>query len=311
MKKFTDICKMSQKEVKSYMRQYLTAKNYKPIIGDGFLYAKGDVPVLLVAHMDTVHKEQCNKFIWNGDKISAKEGIGGDDRCGIFIIMNIVNSLHCSVLLCEDEEVGGIGASEFTKTEHIKNLGVNYMIEFDRKGHNDAVFYDCDNPEFEKFVINNTGFKTAHGSFSDISYLAPAAEIAAVNLSSGYYNAHTTSEYVMYNEMMNVVEVGKKLIKAECNEPFKYIKRKYTKDYAYSLFDNWEDEYFDGYSMYVDKKKKKKVDFDLELEVVYMNMYGYEEVEYVTGRTKEECWAKFFLTCTNVSFDNITDYTFM
>ena len=85
MKSFVDICKMTQKEVKTYMAEYLTSREYTVENHDGFLYAKGDVPVLLVAHMDTVHK-QLPKTIYNIDgKISSLQGIGGDDRCGIFI----------------------------------------------------------------------------------------------------------------------------------------------------------------------------------------------------------------------------------
>ena len=58
MKSFGDICKMTQPEVKAYMKSFLTSKKYEPIDEDGFLYAKGDVPVLLVAHMDTVQGNQ-------------------------------------------------------------------------------------------------------------------------------------------------------------------------------------------------------------------------------------------------------------
>ena len=61
MKKFEDICRMTQEEVKAYMKKYLISKKYDVIDEDGFLYAKGTNPVLLVAHMDTVHTQQCNQ----------------------------------------------------------------------------------------------------------------------------------------------------------------------------------------------------------------------------------------------------------
>jgi hypothetical protein len=63
MKSFENICKMTQPEVKAYMKDYLASKKYNVVDEDGFLYAKGDIPVLLVAHMDTVHDEQCKKII--------------------------------------------------------------------------------------------------------------------------------------------------------------------------------------------------------------------------------------------------------
>ena len=177
MKSFVDICRMSQQEVKNYMVKYLSQKQYAVANNDGFLYAKGDVPVLLVAHMDTVHKQPVRETLTAKGRIYSPQGIGGDDRCGIFIIMHIVKELKCSVLLCEDEEIGGVGARKFTKSEFIKNLGVNYIIEFDRANARDAVFYGCDNEEFTDFVTENTGFKEAHGSFSDISVIAPAAKM--------------------------------------------------------------------------------------------------------------------------------------
>ena len=72
----------------------------------------------------------------------------------------------CHVLFCEDEEVGCVGAKKFTRGS--LRPQVNYIVELDRRGSNDAVFYRCDNPEFEDF-ITSFGFETAGGSRSDIS----------------------------------------------------------------------------------------------------------------------------------------------
>ena len=69
MKTFKEICMMTQKEVKEYMHSYLKDNGYEPISEDGFVYAKGDVSVLLTAHMDTVHKETCRDIINENGKI--------------------------------------------------------------------------------------------------------------------------------------------------------------------------------------------------------------------------------------------------
>ena len=326
MNKFARICKMKQPEVKAYMKKYLTSKGYKIICEDGFLYAKGTVPVLLIAHMDTVHKETCTEVLVDKTKtLSSPQGIGGDDRCGVYIIMNIVKELNCSVLLCEDEEIGGIGASKFTKTKYIDDLGVNYMVEFDRKGSNDAVFYSCDNKDFTKFITETTGFKEAYGSFSDISTVAPAAKIAAVNLSCGYYNAHTTNEYVKFDEMLNTIEVAKKLIKTE-SDKFEYVAKKYQ-NYNYGRYGGYYDGYYGGYSdryyddwwNYGSKGNPDKAkhngscrnEFDLELEVVYVDVDGTEAFDYTQGSTKAECWARFFMNNPDVCFAMITDFNFI
>ena len=300
MKTFTDICKMSQQEVKAYMAEYLTSREYVVENKEGFLYAKGDVPVLLVAHMDTVHR-QLPKTIYNiNGKISSLQGIGGDDRCGIFIIMNIVKQLHCSVVLCEDEEIGAVGARKFANSPFIKQLDVNYMIEFDRMNGSDAVYYSCDNEAFADFVTDFTGFKTAYGSFSDISVLAPAAKIAAVNLSCGYYKAHTTDEYVVYDEMMNTVEAAMKLIEAECDK-FEYIPKKpaQMRTYEYPMS-------FTNTSQY----KSVMRDLYVEVEVVYTSEDDEDDIGYGRGKTKAEAWLDFFEKYDTVCLAQVVDYSY-
>ena len=303
MKTFEDICYMTQPEVKDYMQQYLTSKQYKVINEDGFLYAKGTVPVLLVAHMDTVHKEQCHSIMESGGMITSSQGIGGDDRCGIFIIANIVKDIKCSVLLCEDEECGGIGARKFTKTNYITNLDVNYMIEFDRKGKDDAVFYSCDNKDFAKFVTDGTGYKEATGSFSDISILMPASKLCGVNLSCGYYSPHTIQEYVKYSEMMDTIDAAKNLINTKCEKPYEYIARVI------------QNNYYEGFHFGPTKKTKKsmsdiiKGDTLLELEVIAISDKFEEEILYGSGTTKAECWLDVFTENPWLNIDSVIDYS--
>ena len=347
MKKFEDICRMTQEEVKAYMKKYLISKKYNVVDEDGFLYAKGTNPVLLVAHMDTVHTQQCTEIINVDGQISSPQGIGGDDRCGIFIIMNLIKEFNCSVLLCEDEEKGGQGTNKFIKAKYvgideqnnpvelkyIDNLDVNYMIEFDRKGNSDAVFYSCANKDFEEFVTDFTGFKYAYGSFSDISLLMPAAKIAAVNLSCGYYKPHTTDEYVIYDEMLDTIDAARLLIKADCKEVFKYVARTYSyaSTYDYSTIYNRSNTYghtdrfrteerkmygttlFDMVpedDEYVDKRLYKivKDDNKVEMEAIITNEFGKEEILYTDGNTKAECWRNLFIENPNLCFNQISDY---
>ena len=164
---FIEICKASQKELKKMLEIVLFEMWYEELItGDGYLYAKGTIPVLLTAHMDTVHKENVKDFYEYYDKekkqhiISSPQGIGGDDRCGVYMILEIIKTHKCSVLFCEDEEIGGVGSDKFCKTELVKELSeLKYLIELDRANGTDAVFYDCDNDDFTKFIEDNTGYK--------------------------------------------------------------------------------------------------------------------------------------------------------
>ena len=341
MKTFEDICRMTQKEVKAYMKQYLTSNKYEVVDQDGFLYTKGTVPVLLVAHMDTVHKQKCKTIVHVDNKLSSPQGIGGDDRCGVFIIMNLVKELHCSVLLCEDEEKGCVGAHKFVKAKktitgsdgkelevrYVEDLGVNYMIEFDRKGSNDAVYYHGANEDFIDFVEDVTKFKFETGSVSDISVLMPEAKLSAVNLSCGYYNAHTISEYVMYDEMEDTISAAKALIQTECDGPFEYIRKTYAWSGANSNFSSMHnyssrtkpytegDFYMPNFldeSTYTDEPLANVAmnDKDLELEVTIYGKDLSEEVLHADGETKAECWMHLFIENPNLCFNDIIDYSF-
>lgn len=232
MEKFKNICMKSQKGLKKYVAKQLRKTYDEVVSGDGYVFAKGTFPVLLVAHLDTVHKQLPTSIVYDTEKdtLSSPNGIGGDDRCGVYMIFEVIKNYKCSVLFCEDEEIGMVGAEKFTETELAKSLigQFNYIIEFDRKGNKDAVFYDCDNPEFEEFITRDF-YETAYGSFSDISTIAPVLGCAAVNLSCGYYNAHTLKEYVVLAEMeTSIMQTCKILERTTEADVFEYIEAKRT-----------------------------------------------------------------------------------
>ena len=109
------------------------------------------------------------------------------------MILLLMRKLRCHILFCEEEEVGGVGARKFTQSK--LRPEVNYIVELDRRGTNDAVFYSCDNPDFTEFVCS-FGFEENYGSFSDISVVAPYLDTAAVNISAGYFNEHRLHEMI-------------------------------------------------------------------------------------------------------------------
>ena len=263
---FAKICRMSQKDLKKFVTKKLKETHNKVIEGDGYVYAQGEFPVLLVAHLDTVHKELPRELIYDKktDSLSSPQGIGGDDRCGVYMIFEVIQQFKCSVLFCEDEEIGGVGAEKFIKTDIAKQLEFNYIIEFDRKGKNDAVFYDCTNDEFEDFITKEF-YKSAWGSFSDISVLAPFLGCAAVNLSCGYYHAHTTSEYVVLSEMdESIKQACRILARTTEDDKFEYIEGYYGDRW------DWGYGYPDQDKMYLVEwfDRKSKQDEWIEVEAV-------------------------------------------
>lgn len=183
-----------------------------------YILIPGDAPIMLVAHLDTVHPEPVKTIIKSedGNILSSPQGIGGDDRCGVYALVKIYEEARMKpwLLFACDEEIGYVGAEIFCKDywKGVYGKGVlpdelwdlKAIIEIDRKGSNDAVYYDCANEEFEVY-ISSKGFVTDTGIFSDITALGPGLDVAAVNLSSGYYNPHTLDEYINLEYLENTI----------------------------------------------------------------------------------------------------------
>ena len=297
-KKFIKMCRKSQDELKTYLVDVLRSAGYSPIVGDGFILAEGkNVPVCLTAHLDTVHEKTVEDFYENvkdGKHIlSSPQGIGGDDRCGVYIIYKIITKtdLRPTILFCEDEEIGGVGSSKFCDTEHSYKLdNMKFLIELDRAHENDAVFYSCYNPEFTEFILDQTGFVKEWGSYSDICELSPECGVASVNLSCGYYNAHDLDEYVVMEEMENTIKVTERLLIEAQNEDcpkfeYKEIKRNWY--YGY------EDDDYDWSSSYLTMKNYgTKVD-DRYVIIWTDGNDQFEEVVYATSSL--EALGEFFM----------------
>ncbi|MDR0392197.1 MAG: hypothetical protein LBH59_09850 [Planctomycetaceae bacterium] len=178
-----------------------------------YYYRIGTVPILLVAHVDTVWQREPKKseITDTGLIISSNrsEGIGADDRVGMYIIDKIFEEIDCSVLYTDEEEIGGNGARQFV--DDYPDEQYNCIVEFDRRNNNDAVFYNCPNKNFIDIVCSEY-WQFQRGSSSDISIIAPAFDCAAVNFSCGYYNAHKPKEHVVITDVDRIIIEGKKTI---------------------------------------------------------------------------------------------------
>lgn len=205
-----------------------------------YVYAKGTIPVALVAHADTVHVSSPKEIFYDKEKnvVWSPEGIGADDRAGIYAIIDIIREgLRPTVIICNYEETGGVGARRFVKAFPKSEVKINFMIELDRQGMNDMVFYSCDNPAFEDY-LEPYGFKSDWGSFSDIATIAPKWKVAAANLSIGYMDEHTKAERLYVDWMFSTIEKVKNILQDELTEDHPFIFIQGT-DYYSSLFDKY------------------------------------------------------------------------
>lgn len=226
MKVLEDFLKPTQSQLfqqlaKMYQGKALSAKGK-------FLLVKGEAPVMLVAHLDTVHEAPVRIICTSqqGNILMSPQGIGGDDRCGVYALANAYETSEVKpwLLFACDEEIGGRGARAFVEAYEKgvlpeKLAMLKLIIEIDRKGSHDAVYYDCANDEFEAYITSK-GFRTEFGSFSDISIIAPTLGVAAVNLSSGYYNAHTLHEYIHRRQIESTIKKVVEIIADAAKEDF-------------------------------------------------------------------------------------------
>ena len=132
-------------------------------------------------YLSLFHEQPVRDICLSADKniLMSLQGIGGDDRCGVFALVKVYQSVQVKpwLLFTCNEEVGGLWAKQFCLAHQLHQLpndlnNLKFLIEIDRRGDNDAVFYRCANPDFEEYITAK-GFKTAQGSSSDISVIAP------------------------------------------------------------------------------------------------------------------------------------------
>jgi hypothetical protein len=226
---FKGLCALTQKGMHDSMLYFLQHKYTTIYTTEDYILAEGDIPIALCAHMDTVFMRPAQEIYYDREQnvLFSPDGLGADDRAGIFAIIKIINSgLRPHIILTTDEERGAKGALEVATLEcPFKDL--KYIIELDRRGRNDCVFYDCDNPAFVAF-IESYNFCKALGSFSDISIICPEWGIAGVNLSIGYENEHSLGEVLHVDYMNATIERVKDILQenGEADPQYKYIPSK-------------------------------------------------------------------------------------
>lgn len=179
--------------------------------------------VLLVSHADTVwDNEKISLQVKNGIILSDKKrtGIGADDRAGCAMLWRLRNSGH-SLLIPSGEEKGCIGARylESSNPKLLQEINQQhcFAIEFDRMNDSDIVTYSVGSQKFEQYLESRLkGFSSSVGSFTDICVLC--TKMCGANISVGYYNQHSSSEYLIISEWRNTLKKISKLLKT-CNLP--------------------------------------------------------------------------------------------
>ena len=241
-----------------YLKGVLTDKGYEHYVDvHGNIYATKGVTEwypCFVAHTDTVHvvnenltviqEELKGKVTLRGiDGVSGKpSGIGGDDKCGVYLALEMLNTLpNVKIALFVSEEIGCKG-SMYADPEFFKNVG--YAIQYDSpEGDSMSLTLmgrylynqESDFSTKVKGLITEHGIKNwAYHPYTDVWQIMEKFNIACLNLAAGYYRYHTENEYVVVDEVQNGFELGLKLVE-QLGEN-KYENPKEERTYSWSSY---------------------------------------------------------------------------
>jgi putative aminopeptidase FrvX len=156
------------------------------------------------------------------DKDDKPTGIGGDDKCGIFICLELLRQLEkVKIALFVSEETGCHG-SKMVNLDFLNDVG--YCVQYDAPGDHlishscsGTVLFDIDS-DFYKIAYNaiSEGFGNemlvqAH-PYTDIMIMKQKSDLSCINMSCGYYNMHTASEFVCISDVERGIVAGKNMV---------------------------------------------------------------------------------------------------
>lgn len=179
----------------------------------GFVYIPGTRKdgVLLVAHADTVGEENLAVDLAEDERVIRNRAgiLGADDRAGCAMLWLLRNTGH-GLLATDGEETGCLGAlflkHEFPCLFDEINSRYRFMIQIDRCGGGDFKCYEAGTDEFRAYVRAKTGYtEPDRNRFTDVVYLC--RDICGVNLSCGYHEEHTESEYLVKAEWLGTLRL--------------------------------------------------------------------------------------------------------
>jgi hypothetical protein len=203
------------------LRRALAAASDKH--GAAHWYMAGPHPVMLVTHIDRIGDHAGNakhrRTIYHDRKHGAywsPDGLGADDRAGVCAALALHFGMDPApgVLFCDHEEHGGAGAREAAQDLRAELSRAAYLVELDRRGKRDAVYYNHEPAAFRD-IFTRAGYKTERGSFSDVAILGRATDTCAANLSIGYRNEHTTGEYLIEKDYTAALDRARHLLLAQ------------------------------------------------------------------------------------------------
>ena len=208
---------------------------------------EGESYIMVMAHMDTVHFDQDelvdekrmlsiieSSTVSGGlvlqainPKTNTITGIGGDDKAGVAICLDII--LKTDKIIggfFVEEEIGCNGSQEMD-VKVLENVG--YAIAFDAPTDNwcsyisngvplfDKEFYSDLKPLLEEFNVTNL---RSSDPFTDVHLVPGTLGVNSFNVFAGYYNMHSPNEYVVVKDTEKGRDLGLAIIEKMGNKKY-------------------------------------------------------------------------------------------
>ena len=201
----------------------------------GKLYSNDEYYPCVVSHIDTVHTS--HKSLIEEDKrliieqsedgvltaihpeTNQQTGIGGDDKCGVFICLELFKKFDkLKGAFFVEEEIGMRGSKE-SDDNFFTNVG--YATQFDAPSANwitevcyGVTIFDNKFKDIIKPILNEFGYTNfSNDPFTDVNQLATKYDFNCLNLGCGYHRQHSNQEYVVIQEVGMSLITGENLIK--------------------------------------------------------------------------------------------------
>ena len=163
---------------------------------------------------------ETNLRLYRDKDRKIQTSLGADDKNGIWCILNLLmEGFKINFAFCHSEEVGAKGSAQVMLDKEIVDFIADcaYGIIIDRRSDGDIIGYSNKycillDDQLETFATENKyKFKCERGAFSDADNISKVLE--CVNLSCGYYEAHSSKEYTNLNQLWNTYNFCKDMLK--------------------------------------------------------------------------------------------------
>ena len=216
-----------KKFIKGYVKKHIPGVTFRSDHVGNLYMTRGisETYPCIVAHLDQVQREHSKDFkaietediiFGYSPKNRKREGLGADDKNGIWIALKCLEKYECiKVAFFVSEEIGCVGSrgADMNFFEDTR-----FVIEPDRRGFENLITdisYTslCSNDFLRDIGFERFGYKEESGMMTDVLELKERGlGVSCINLSCGYYEPHTHEEFTVKKDLLNCLRLVEHII---------------------------------------------------------------------------------------------------